>query len=116
MSQFFINSYTTGMNPSQAKLANIEPHIARNENRQRLKHTYPLHLFTAQLRACHIILFDFHSLVKQDVHISSHFTTRAQQNYCRRCHSLKVAKQDLEHISSDHNINATVYFWGKMVL
>ena len=96
------------MNPSQAKLAKIEPHISRNENRQRLKHTYPLHLFTALLRACHIILFDFHSLVKQDVHISSHFTTRAQQNYCRRCHSLKVAKQDLEHISSDHNINATV--------
>ena len=62
MSQFFINSYTTGMNPSQAKLAKIKPHIARNENRQFLKHTYPLRLFTAQLRACHIILFDFHSL------------------------------------------------------
>ena len=98
------------MNPSQDKLAKIKPHIARSENRQLLKHTYPLRLFTAQLRACHIILFDFHSLVKQDVRISSHFTTRAHQNYCRRCHSLKVAKQDLECISSDHNINATVYF------
>ena len=47
MSQFFINSYTTVMNPSQDKLAKIKPHIARNENRQLLKHTYPLRLFTA---------------------------------------------------------------------
>ena len=38
MSQFFINSYTTGMNPSQAKLANIKPHIARNENCQPEQH------------------------------------------------------------------------------
>ena len=52
------------MNPSQAKLAKIKPHIARNENCQRLNTTYPSHLFTAQLRACHIILLDFHSLVK----------------------------------------------------
>ena len=50
---------------------------------------YPLHLFTYAAKGpVTSILFDFNSLVKRDMHISSRFTTAAQKNCCWRCHSL----------------------------